>query len=335
VRITLSAILVLLVTLSCSPALAWSPSGHQLVGSIADQMLTPNARQHVHALLGYNLRTAATWPDCVRSVKPVGSGDFSYLPDPAHPEYRTPCVRFEGGAEQLRMEDYVKRNWSNCVYTTGRGCHEAYHFADVPVQRDDYQRTYAGTSDHDIVSAITAAQIVLKGGTAPAPFSIKDKKEALLLIAHFVGDLHQPLHVGAVYLDADGRLVDPGGVGGDTPAIHTHGGNSITDGGSNLHSEWDNSGLGDTADATLLQAARALPKTPGAPATWPSVWASETVLTSHVAFQGLSFGHKSGTHWPLIFANEPSYRAIKAAQQRVQVIRAGARLAQLLNATWP
>ena len=94
-RITLSAILVLLVTLSCSPALAWSPSGHQLVGSIADQMLTPNARQHVHALLGYNLRTAATWPDCVRSVKPVGSGDFSYLPDPAHPEYRTPCVRFE------------------------------------------------------------------------------------------------------------------------------------------------------------------------------------------------------------------------------------------------
>jgi hypothetical protein len=42
---------------------------------------------------------------------------------------------------------------------------------------------------------------VLKGGAAPAPFSLKDQREALLLLTHYVGDLHQPLHVGAIYLD--------------------------------------------------------------------------------------------------------------------------------------
>lgn len=39
-----------------------------------------------------------------------------------------------------------------------------------------------------------------------------------MLIAHFVGDLHQPLHVGAVYLHANGVVVDPDAVGLDIGA---------------------------------------------------------------------------------------------------------------------
>ena len=34
-------------------------------------------------------------------------------------------------------------------------------------------------------------------------------REALRLLAHYVGDIHQPLHVAAVYLDREGRVVDP------------------------------------------------------------------------------------------------------------------------------
>ena len=66
-----------------------------------------------------------------------------------------------------------------------------------------------GTNEHDLVGAVTAAIAVLRDMTPSGPFSIADKKEALFLLAHFLGDLHQPLHVGAVYLDEHGRLVDP------------------------------------------------------------------------------------------------------------------------------
>jgi S1/P1 Nuclease len=55
---------------------------------------------------------------------------------------------------------------------------------------------------------INAAIMVLQNMPAPAPFSIKDKKEALFLLAHFVGDLHQPMHVSAIYLDPNGNFVD-------------------------------------------------------------------------------------------------------------------------------
>src|SRR5205814_265690 len=51
------------------------------------------------------------------------------------------------------------------------------------------------------MSAINAAVTVLKGNPSPDPFKIKDKTEVLFLLSHFVGDVHQPLHVGAIYLD--------------------------------------------------------------------------------------------------------------------------------------
>jgi hypothetical protein len=317
--------------LGASPACAWSADGHQMVGAVADDLLNPRARAQVRTILGYDLKTAAVWADCVRAVKPADGGGFAYPPGAGRPE----CRPFEGTAERRRMEDYVKRNWSNCVYAPDRGCHEAFHFADVPVQRDRYDRSYAGTSDHDIVSTLLAAQAVLKGRPAPAPFSIKDRKEAILLIAHMVGDLHQPLHVGAVYLAADGRLVDPGGAGHEDHATETRGGNSLADGGSNLHSEWDREDLGTAPDTVMLHDARAVPKTAGPATSWPAAWATETLGASHLAYGGLRFGAKSHGRWPALNAGAPSYTATRDALQRAQLIRGGAHLAEMLNAVWP
>jgi hypothetical protein len=39
---------------------------------------------------------------------------------------RLPCTPFETPSEIARMEDYVSRNWSNCVYEANHGCDEAY-----------------------------------------------------------------------------------------------------------------------------------------------------------------------------------------------------------------
>ncbi len=127
----------------------------------------------------------------------------------------------------------------------------------MAIQHDHYSRRYAGTSSHDIVSAIDAALAVLQDKPAPVPFSIEDKKEALFLLAHLVGDLHQPLHVGAVYLDEDGNLVNPDAGAGVDPATETFGGNLISSGSDNLHHEWDDIPEDLTADEATVEDARA------------------------------------------------------------------------------
>jgi hypothetical protein len=75
--------------------------------------------------------------------------------------------------------------------------------------------------------------------------------------------------------------------------------------------------------------------TAGAVDSWAQQWAGETVRVSREAFAGLTFGaEEAGSHsWPVA---EPSgYSAARAALQQQQLVRAGAHLAQLLQAIWP
>jgi hypothetical protein len=57
-----------LLLLAPSLALPWGSIGHRIVGRIAEQHLSPEARQHVQALLGSeSLAQVSTWPDEIRS----------------------------------------------------------------------------------------------------------------------------------------------------------------------------------------------------------------------------------------------------------------------------
>lgn len=342
---------LLLAVAASTPAFSWGPEGHEMVGAIADQLLTDNAKKHVQQILGFSLKEAAPWPDCVRSVVHTddgkyGIGAFSYLPSFLFPDYRAPCKLFEANAaraEQARMEDYAARNWVNCTYYLDRvgRCHETFHFADVAIQRNDYDRRYVGTSDHDIVSAINAAIFVLQGRPVPPPFSIKDKKEALFLLAHFLGDIHQPLHVGAIYLDCSGAPVDPDSNGLDARS-ETAGGNLINYGDSNLHSYWDEIPKkwgtipdGITPDAAMMTDARAVPPTTGPLNTWAASWASDTVMKAHEAFAGLTFSGAVDGRWTAQVADKQGYEQKAVTIAHAQFAKAGARLAQLLNSIWP
>jgi hypothetical protein len=318
--------------LAGTPAFAWDPQGHKLVGAITDELLKPNAKQQVDKYLGFSLQIAAPWPDCVRSIVHKADGKFEYLPSPFHPEYRLPCLLFEGNAELERMKKYVEANPENA----------SYHFADVPIQRGGYDRKYPGTGDHDVVSAINAAIAKLKGLPVPPAFSIKDEKEALFLLAHFVGDIHQPLHVGAVYLDAaNGKLVDPPDGTKPDPKTETHGGNAIQDGANNLHSEWDEipEAWGPPPpDAEILAKAReiAATPTPGPIEGWAATWASESVMVSREAFAGLTFS-VAPRGWTVHFTNNDKKKYDENADRikRAQLAKGGARLAQVLNTIWP
>src|SRR5262249_27994130 len=329
-----------------APAFAWDAQGHEMVGAIADRLLNPNAKQHVQHHLGFSLQIAAPWPDCVRSIVRNDNGKFNYLPSPFNPEYRIPCKPFEADDEVTkkkeeiaRMEDYASRNWINCSYipTMIGQCHAAYHFADVSILKDGYDRRYVGTSDHDVVSAINAAILVLQDRPAPPPFSIKDKKEALFLLAHFVGDLHQPLHVGGVYLKANGDRVDPDEKGLD-PSTETQGGNKIKDGKRNLHSDWDEipEAWGVTPGAALLAEARGIPSTPGPIKDWAASWAGDTVKAAQIALndKAATFFGDPPHGWTVAFADRQKYEMDAQQIKFKQLAKGGARLAQLLNEIW-
>ena len=320
------------------PTLAWGHQGHMLIGAIADQLLTPQAQAGLQRDMGLTLAQAAPWADCAKGVG-LGARGFEYAADARWPS--PACTRFETAEGVQAMQSYASRNWNTCGLP--RDCHKTYHYADVAYQHRRYTMSYVGTNDHDLVHAINAAIAAFaqpQGKPVPPPFSITSRGEALRLLAHFIGDLHQPLHVGALYLDAAGATVDPEAPG-TTEVLETRGGNSIDMGhGNNLHALWDDipDGLrADAVPASMLQAARALRKSRAGVGRLAQTWASDTVAVSGAAFVGLSVGPAhmdKGRVWPATLTDPADYRSRQQALQTEQLTKAGARLAQLVNALY-
>jgi S1/P1 Nuclease len=181
------------------------------------------------------------------------------------------CKVYENPSSEAMMERFVRRNVDNCTSPhNDEVCHKQYHYTDVAIQRDAYKKGLVGTSDQDIVAAVSAAISVLQGNDSPEPFKFGSKKEALRLLVHYVGDIHQPLHVAAVYLDTNGKVTDPD-VGVFDPNTETQGGNDLFIGMKKLHGEWDFVGGPFTSEpptAEVLKAARAIPVTAGPISSW-------------------------------------------------------------------
>jgi hypothetical protein len=332
-----------LLLLTPAPALAWGSEGHQYVGNVGWALLNPSARSHVKALLGptVTLADAAVWPDCVRSVSGSPSTGYTYHGDQYTPQA---CAVFGNDpAEVQRMTDYASRNWTNCNYAGhATKCNLSYHFADVNVhEHSDYQPTYFGTEPNDVVHAIRAAVIVLGCKTGqtcavPPPFDIVDKREALFLLAHFIGDVHQPLHVGAAYLDGAGAETGDSGqstIGGNILLLSP--GNTR----NNLHHSWDQipSSLNATPSNDAIASACKIAPLPNPTAEPPENWASESVLAAKDAYSNMSFTPDASVpaDWDVQFENKPAYSAARRSMQIQRLVSGGARLAATLNSIWP
>ena len=321
---------------------AWGPAGHQAVGAIAEELLkgSPAALQ-VRAILGdVSLRQATVWADCAKGVNTSDDVTFTYHANNiAFPE----CMPFGSVAWKAAFESFVSRNWKQCGSALGsEKCHNQYHYSDISTKRDHYAIGEVGANTHDIAHSVAAAVEVLRGLPAPPPFDIADKREALLVLSHYVGDIHQPLHVEAVYLSAKGRIVDPDAAGLD-PGNETAGGNSILDGTEKLHHEWDaippKFAIGGAAFDNLVAEARTIVVTSGEVSTWSTTWASDTVAVGHAAFTGLRYAPKAtrGARplWTVTGTHTAAYQARAERLKRDQLAKAGAHLAQLLEAIWP
>ncbi len=321
------------VLIACSQAFAWGPDGHHTVGAIADRLIAgSHAAREIKLILGdLSLQDASVWADCAKGIDP--RKNYTYQTEGKYPE----CKIYETPALEAEMSDFVRRNDKNCTPKPGEeSCHKQYHYTDVAIQHDHYDRNFVGTRDDDIVAAIAAATHVLKGEPAPVPFSFKDKREALLVLTHYVGDIHQPLHVGAVYLDTKGKRVNPD-AGIFDQKTSTRGGNEITVIGENynLHALWDGIPASLTVshvNAFLIKKAATIPVTDGQIYDWPATWASDTIGVARQAFKGLEFNNLQNGHWSTRLP--ATYNKKMYSMKQKQLLKAGAHLAQLLQAIW-
>ncbi len=311
-----------LASLSCVAAIqssAWGygPDGHEIVGDIADQLIknTP-AAAHVHTLLGNNtLGSVASWAD-----------DAKYSPNPHDAE----------------MMAFINANPKNSGVTD----HWNYHFTDIPVEETHYRANSVGAAPMDVVHMIRNCILILQKKDTPAtnPTHIPEST-ALRLLVHYVGDVHQPLHVGAAYFDAQGNMVDPNQ---GAHAKKDTGGNDITFRGANLHHYWDNDvvkGAMHKAGASTPQqfASYAVQHPPQGWQSGPSVtgwsvkWANEVLPIAADAHGKLTItpgAHGKWTAKEKAPVTPAQYDDWASGQASTELERAGYRLAAVLQTVW-
>ncbi len=104
--------------------------------------------------------------------------------------------------------------------------HHWFHYTDVPlVGGEKYGDGKAGRTKWDIVHMIPYCIAVLKGEVPEDNARKITKPIAVILLVHLVGDIHQPLHVGAEFFDMEGHPTNPGKTAG---SIEDQGGNTLT-----------------------------------------------------------------------------------------------------------
>lgn len=241
-------------------ASAWSDKGHRITAQVAENTLTPKTRQALDAFIGTRqLAQLATWPDYIRSG--TGWGFASTWHWITVEDERQLSGVLERSAETVLPDNVV----------------EATNFLTA-VLRGEEAETEA------------FAALMAENGAEPLAGSVK--ATALAFITHFIGDMHQPMHVGR---------------GGD------RGGNSITvnwfDEQMNLHALWDR-GLIDRESLSYTEftafleqefAARAAAWSGGEPADWAAesralryevyeIW-QRTDRENHLPDLGFQYSH--------------------------------------------
>src|SRR5881296_3550576 len=195
---------------------AYGPVGHEIVGAIADERLAHTAEAaKVNALLdGLTLEKAAVIADEIKAWDKNGVDDPESFHYSAHRNI------------DRQLRDFWRANQPTHDLNSTAPSHHWFHYTDVPVVPSQrYRDGTVGRSRWDIVHMIPFCVQVLQGQVPEQNDRKITKPVALILLAHYMADIHQPLHVGAEYLDTQGRIADPDK---DKSALGDEGGNTFT-----------------------------------------------------------------------------------------------------------
>jgi hypothetical protein len=197
-------------------AQAYGPLGHEIVGAIADKRLanTPTAAKIRILLHGLTLEKAAVIPDEIKGWDKKGADEPKSFHYRAHRKIDS------------QLCDFWRANKPTHDMNSVAPSHHWFHYTDVPVvPAQKYRDGNAGRSKWDVVHMIPYCIQVLQARVPEQNERKITKPVALILLAHFVADIHQPLHVGAEYFDPQGRVADPDK---DKSALGDEGGNTFT-----------------------------------------------------------------------------------------------------------
>jgi len=300
----------------------WGAEGHRAIASLAQDLITGETRDKVQALLSQcgerDLVSASTWADDIR------------------PNARSERPRPQD-ADAFNRRFPENANW---------------HFVNMPLGTNTFaEATRFISGKSDVIDAIDRCVAVLET-SAPAPDEIT-RPDALRLLVHFVGDIHQPLHCGTGFyrISETGPPVlvtDPNEAAG---LPDDRGGNDLFFGPKDeLHAFWDLDLVGDVAgtfDFRFLAAFlrreyqhASWPETPGDYHHWAEAWALESVKAANQAYSGIRFNSVETMGGPnslwIAISLPPDYEEKNRVVAAHQLTKAAVRLAQLLDKIrWP
>jgi hypothetical protein len=279
---------------------AWGPAGHRIVALIAEQRLTPEVRARVtHLLLDgqFSMAQISSCPDALRGAERV----------PLKPEDEF-CLKI-------------------AAVPSGSG---PWHYIDIPILKP--RRTLAAycPNGNCVTAKITQFRDVLRNSNDDA-----QRREALMYLVHFMGDIHMPLHCAERECDQGGNQ--------EHVTVTLHSGIRAD---RRLHAAWDI----DFVDK-LMEEAKI-----NEPPAFAALLASGIQPKKAAAWQGASIEDMAWEGWEL--AKKHAYEDIpdlnycdpevKAAKPEItllspdyeqeadkvvrrQLMKAGVRLANLLN----
>ena len=316
-RIKKSLTAALLAALFASPAYPWGAQGHAAVGLVAEQRLNAGARRHIEQILGNcDLASIASWMDDLRAAT-AGFGRLA-----SNPEARQFGARFPHNG-----------NW---------------HFDDLPMGETGYRDDDPFSRPDDVVHELNLAVRVLEGKSAVVP-----PKIAIYMVVHFVGDVHQPLHVACGYYNLSNParpvlVTDPKAAVG---LEDDKGANDLSYGSGRweeLHAYWDDvlprkvagsqevPALAKVLEGAIRPEAWA---SSGDHHTWAEAWATESLVAARQAYAGVVFGAaevENGRLRRIPITLPADYDAYAIPLARERLAKAAFHLAELLDAIdWP
>jgi hypothetical protein len=193
-------ILLSAVTVPPTSAWAWGNEGHRIICQIAFERLTPAAKTLVSNIFADRTEVKDPFANCSSCVNDKLDGRFM--------TFQEGCI----WADESRTDTF-------------KDTYE-YHYINVPQASStlDLTRDCAALD-----CAVVAIQRNARYVALPPSSSSREKERrylALRFLGHFVGDLHQPLHVGNAE-DLGGNLIDVKWDTGTTQVNRT------------LHGVWD------------------------------------------------------------------------------------------------
>lgn len=187
-----------------------------------------------------------------------------------------------------------------------------WHYIDIPIDKPHLDMARDCPKGDCVIGKIEEFQKVVVDAASTAV----QRKEALMFLMHFVGDMHQPLHCS-----------DNKDKGGNDVKLDFFGRNS------NLHSVWDSGLLRRIGEEDELYQQFSQVLTEKMTKKWGKGTVESWAEQSHKAGQKVVYGKlpKAAAAGPVKV--DAAYESLADPLVKSQIEKAGARLATLLNAT--